>query len=72
MGRRDKEKKTEVLRGAETEMEIFPGGLQRQRGRQEGGKETTVRRVGRGREGGWGGERQKEPVALFMAGDIID
>lgn len=43
------------------------------RGGIEGGEERRLRRVAeRQRKGGEGGERRKEPVALFMAGDIID
>lgn len=56
-----------MLRGAETEMEIFPGGLQKQRGRQEGGKETRVRRVGRGGEVGVG-KREAERASCFIHG----
>lgn len=42
---------------------------------EEGVKEEKKRDRGgweRGSKRGEGGERQKEPVALFMAGDIID
>lgn len=47
-------------------------GWQRQRKKPRGRREKKGdRRVGESREGGRE-ERQKEPVALFMAGDIID
>lgn len=51
---------------------LTPGGVSERdrRGGRQGGKETEE--GGREAEKGEGGERQKEPVALFMAGDIID
>jgi hypothetical protein len=62
----------EMLRDAETEMRMTTRrGCTERQGEVRKGKKGD-RRVGERERKGEGRERQKEPVALFMAGDIID